>query len=246
MCKTVSQKAPSKACTPTTTNTHLSEKEKTKKHKTTNPSVENPTVKVDERGTAEWTVRDSLMVTQLAASHNCQTSSTLKTGVTDGRRSLILPSLTPPSPQEASFETLSTTATMISVLNLDKFGFKLDFFAFISVGVQKGVAERLETLKISKTASSTSNKRGGGHQLNRLENSFKFRPKQKLTSDEWPEEASFLRILIKFQLKLWIGSLGWLLMCKFTYIGLPPMAKTLVTLLPATCTNPEESTDKHT
>lgn len=89
------------------------------------------------------------MVTQLAASHNCQTSSTLKTGVADGRRSLILPSSTPPSPQEASFETLSTTATMISGLNLDTFGFNLDFFAFISAGAQKGVVEQLETLKIS-------------------------------------------------------------------------------------------------
>lgn len=74
-----------------------------KTQKTTNPSVENPTVKVDERGTTEQTVRDSLVVTQLTASHNCQTSSTLKTGVADGRRTLILPWSTPPSPQEASF-----------------------------------------------------------------------------------------------------------------------------------------------
>lgn len=116
---------------PPPTHPSFKKKKKTNKkkpHKTTNPSVENPTVKVDERGTAERTVRDSLMVTQLTASHNCQTSSTLKAGVADGRRSLILPSSTPPSPQEASFEALFTTATMISGLNWDKFGFNSDIF----------------------------------------------------------------------------------------------------------------------
>lgn len=158
------------------------------------------------------------MVTQLAASHNCQTSSTLKTCVADGRRRLILPSSTPTSPQEASFETLSTTATMISGLKLDKFGFNLDFFFFfctISVGVQV-VAEQQEILKIPKMGLSMSDKMGGGHPHNRSKMSFCDQVSIKTETDKWPEEALFLSILFKVQLKLRMGCLGWLLMCKFT------------------------------
>lgn len=100
-------------------------------------------------------------------------------------------------------------------INLDSFWF-LFFFCNKFRRSAEGAAERQETLKISKTGRSSTNKKVGGHQLKRSTISFNFWPKQKLTSDDWPEEASFLSILSQVQLKLRIGFLGWLLMCKFT------------------------------
>lgn len=114
------------------------------------------TVKADERRTDQQTMRNSLMSTRLAASHNCQTSSTLKTGVTDRNRSVILPlhgllytSGSSGSESATAFEEsfffpklFSTTGTVVSSLKMESLISSWLNFASVDAGVRKGVHQR--------------------------------------------------------------------------------------------------------